>query len=373
MTDAATSGPPAEPSTDAWLRHLTTRATGVALTPPVQPEALMDDEWARLHGRVTTGRITWTLLDAVLSGDLPATDEQAQQAARSHRDAMGVAVHLEQDMRLTSGILRRVGIDTRALKGPAVAHLDCDDPSQRDFGDIDLLVHSADMTATVTALEAAGYERGLPAARSHLDRILNKSVTMHSPGRWELDLHRTLFPGAFALVVSEPVLWDAPEAFVVGDDPYLAMSRPMRILQTAGHMVLGSTTPRLSTVRDLIVQLDRLPDPAPLEQAAQDTSLTAVLQAAIEHLILRQLPVPGDWGEWAAAVEPDERGRRLLAEHLAAHGDFNAQARSALRLLPLHQRLWTMAALALPHRNHLAARGLTRRRHLTGRLRRRSG
>lgn len=370
MTDAATSGPPAEPSTDAWLRHLTTRATGVALTPPAQPEPLPDDEWARLHGRVTTGRITWTLLDAVLSGDLAATEDQAQQAALSHRYAMGVAVHLEQDLRLTARILRRARIDTRVLKGPAVAHLDCEDPSQRDFGDIDLLVHSADMTATVAALAEAGFERVLPAVRPHLDRIFNKSVTLHSPGQWELDLHRALFPGAFALVVREPALWDAPEGFVVGDDPFLAMSRPMRILQTAGHLVLGSTTPRLSTVRDLVVQLDRVPEPAPLEQAARDTGLTAVLQAAIEHLVGGQLPVPRGWGEWAATVEPDERGRRLLAEHLGAQGNFNAQARSALRLLPLHQRLSVLAALALPHREHLAARGLTRRGHLAARLRR---
>jgi hypothetical protein len=370
MTDAAASGPPAEPSTDAWLPHLATRATGVALAPPVQPVALNDDEWARLHGQVTTGRITWTLLDAVLTGDLPASDEQAEQAALSHRTAMGVAVRLEQDLRRTSGILRRAGIETRVLKGPAVAHLDYQDPSQRDFGDIDLLVHSADMTATVAALEEAGFERVLPAVRPHLDRIFNKSVTVHSPGGWELDLHRALFPGAFALVLSEPALWDAPEPFVVGDDAFLAMPRPMRILQTAGHLVLGSTTPRLSTVRDLVVQLDRLDDPTPLEQAARDTSLTAVLQAAIEHLDGQQLMVPGDWGDWAATVEPGERGRRLLAEHVGAHGNFNAQARSALRLLPLHQRLSVLAALALPHREHLAARGLTRRRHLAARLRR---
>lgn len=370
MTDAATSGPPDEAPVDAWRRHLATRATGVALAPPVQPEPLAGDEWERLHGQVTAGRITGTLLDAVLTGDLPASDEQAQQAALSHRTAMGVAVHLEQDLRLTARILRRARIDTRVLKGPAVAHLDCHDPSQRDFGDIDLLVHSADMTATVAALEEAGFERVLPAVRPHLDRIFNKSVTLHSPGRWELDLHRALFPGAFALVVSEPALWDAPEPFVVGDDPFLAMSRPMRILQTAGHLVLGSTTPRLSTVRDLVVQLDRLPDPTPLEQAARDTGLTAVLQAAIGHLTDQRLPVPGPWGEWAATVEPGERGRRLLAEHLGAHGNFNAQARSALRLLPLHQRLSVLAALALPHREHLAARGLTRRRHLAARLRR---
>lgn len=373
MTDTPTSGAPAEAHADAWLQHLATRATGVALALPVQREPLPEGAWERLHGRVTAGRITWTLLDAILSGDLAATDEQAREAALSQRNAMGVAVRLEQDLRLTSGILRRVGIDTRALKGPAVAHLDCQDPSQRDFGDIDLLVHSADMTATVAALEDAGFERVLPAVRSHLDRIFNKSVTLRSPGGWELDLHRALFPGAFALVVSEPLLWDAPEGFVVGDDPFLAMSRPMRMLQTAGHLVLGSTTPRLSTVRDLIVQLDRLPDPAPLEQAARDTSLTAVLQASIGHLSDQRLPVPGRWAEWAARVQPDERERRLLAEHLAANGDFNVQARSALRLLPLHQRVRVMTALALPHRDHLEARGLTRRRHLAGRLQRRSG
>ena len=90
MTDMATD----EPRADTWLRHLTTRATGVALTPPAQPEPLTRDEWDRLHGHVTAGRITWTLLDAVLSGDLPATDEQAQQTALSHRHAMGVAVRL---------------------------------------------------------------------------------------------------------------------------------------------------------------------------------------------------------------------------------------------------------------------------------------
>ena len=372
ITAASTSESSAEPPADAWIRHLLTRSTAAELPAPPQVEPLADEEWERCHGRVTTGRITGTLLDAVLSGDLPATDEQARQASLSHRNAMGVAVRLEQDLRLAGRILGEAGIDTRVLKGPAVAHLDYDDPSQRDFGDIDLLVHSADMTATVAALEVAGYERVLPAARSHLDQIFNKSVTLHSPGRWELDLHRALFPGAFGLVVSESGLWDDPEAFVVGDDAFVAMPRPMRILQTAGHLVLGSTTPRLSTVRDLVVQLDRLPDPAPLEQAARDTSLTAVLQAAIEHLVGRQLLVPGGWGEWAATEKPDQRGRRLLAEHLAARGDFNAQARSALRLLPLHQRLSVTAALALPHRDHLAARGLTRRRHLTRRLRRRN-
>lgn len=368
MTDAATNGP--EPPLDAWLRHLLTRSTTVVAPPPPLEQPLADPDWDHLHRQVAAGRITGALLDAVLGGDLPATDEQARQAALAHRDAMGVAVTLEQDLRRTARILRRAGIDTRVLKGPAVAHLDYDDPGQRDFGDIDLLVHSAHMTGTVAALDEAGYERVLPAARPHLDCVFNKSVTLHSPGRWELDLHRALFPGAFALVVPETELWADPEPFVVGDDPLLAMSRPMRILQTAGHLVLGSTAPRLSTVRDLVVQLDRLPDPAPLEQAARASSTTAVLQAAIGHLVYRRLPVPGGWGPWRATVEPDERERRLLAEHLDAHGDFNAQARAALRLLPLHRRLAVMAALALPHRDHLDARGLTRRRHLTGRLRR---
>lgn len=365
MSDAGRSESPDAP----WLRYLLSRDTGSAVPPPAEPEALADEDWDRLRGRVVDGRTTGALLDTVLVGDLPATGAQVEQASLAHRNAMGVAVRLEQDLRLTGQVLVGAGVDSRVLKGPAVAHLDYDDPSQRDFGDIDLLVHSADMTASVAALSEAGYERVLPAARPHLDRVFNKSVTVHSPGGWELDLHRALFPGAFALVVSEAALWDDPQPFVVGDDPFLAMPAPMRVLQTAGHLVLGSTTPRLSTVRDLIVQLDRLDDPAPLEQAARNTSTTAVLQAAIGYLTDRQLPVPGPWAEWAATVEPDERGRRLLAEHLAADGDFNAQARSALRLLPLHRRLWVMAALAVPHRDHLAARGLTRRRHLAGHLR----
>ena len=60
-------------------------------------------------------------------------------------------------------MLRRSGLDHRALKGAAVAHLDYPDPALRSFIDVDLLVRAEEWDDAIQVLREAGGSVSLPS------------------------------------------------------------------------------------------------------------------------------------------------------------------------------------------------------------------
>lgn len=349
-----------------WTQHLLVRGTGGDLPSPQADGPLPDAEWAEVVAQVQAGRITWALLDAVVSADLATTDDQARAARTYHQQAMAVAVRLEQLLRTAGGVLRSAGVEHRVLKGPAVAWLDAAAPEQRDFGDIDLLVPSDAVPRALRALGSVGITRIVPPMRLRLDRMLHKGVALRDPRGFEVDLHRSLFPGAFALGTPETVLWARSEEFQVGGDRFLALDSCARTVHTAGHLVLGGANPRLSTARDLVIQIYRHPKAEDVVARGAALKATAVLGAALDALLYLGIPLPAAWDTLArqGALRGTQQEQLQLAKHLAAQGSYRAQTQQAIRALPPLQRWSARAALAFPRREHLRARETTRMGHL---------
>jgi len=268
------------PLAGEWLHHLVGRGTAAQADPPRTARPLDEDGWAALLGTVVDGRITESLLDATVSGDLPASVEQLEAAAAAHATAMGLALVLERRLLEVHALLTRADVDLTVLKGPAVAHLDWDDPNQRDFGDIDVLVRSDQVATALRTLTRARYERPVPPLRPVLDRVFAKGATLLDPTGYEIDVHRTLAPGSFGLTVDEAALWADRQPFVLAGTTFRALDAGARLAHTAAHQTLGSPVPRLSTVRDLLRQVGQVPVDVGTARAAA-LGLTAVLADAL--------------------------------------------------------------------------------------------
>jgi hypothetical protein len=132
-------------------------------------------------------------------------------------------------------LLAAKGVESRILKGSAVAHLDYDHPGLRSFIDLDVLVRAGDIDRAVGVLSSASFRRTLPEPRPGFDRRFDKGMTLISPSGFELDLHRTFVLGPWGLRVNLDQLWDQGQEFRVG-------GRALR----ARRSLIGSSTPAIT-------------------------------------------------------------------------------------------------------------------------------
>lgn len=157
------------------------------------------------------------------------------------RRATAEAVALEATTAAAVGALRAAGIETRVLKGVAVAHLDYPLPELRQFGDIDVLVRGPDMAGAVSVLGAVGFVRHYAEPYEGFDEFIGKGVAVENPDRTVVDLHRTLALGWFGTHLDTEQLWSNGEEFVLGSVPMHALGRSERFVHCALHMALSPT------------------------------------------------------------------------------------------------------------------------------------
>lgn len=138
---------------------------------PHQVTSTLDDTvWAELVHRCETNRIVGLLGSAIGAGDLPVSEAQFDQAVDLLRTELSAMLVIEQHLLRTLEVLRRAGVEAKALKGPAVAHLDYPNPSMRLFSDVDLLVHPTQFDEAIDAIVATGVERRFTELRRGFDR-----------------------------------------------------------------------------------------------------------------------------------------------------------------------------------------------------------
>ena len=75
------------------------------------------------------------------------------------------------------------------------------DPALRSFGDVDILVGGADFDAAVGALAALGFRRRFVEPRPGFDARFSKGACLERADGLEIDLHRTLAPGPFGMLL----------------------------------------------------------------------------------------------------------------------------------------------------------------------------
>ena len=334
--------------------------------PGVEIRHVPTDGWDLLLEAAVDERAVSLLASAVDAGSLTADDPDALAALLAeHEAAMCRCVLLEQALLDIAAVLRRSGVEFRVLKGPAVAHLDYPDAAWRTFGDVDLLVRSADYDRAVRALEDWGGRRRSQEVRAGFDRRFGKGVCVIGPAGVQVDLHRMLAGGAFGLAADNAVLFADADEVRIGDESLPTLPRDLRFFHACQHAMLGDWPSRLVPLRD-VAQLRFMTDvdlDATLRVAARWRS-TIVIARAIE-LASATLALPPDPVlEWAASYEGSRFERRSLAAYL---GPRRSYARQMATGLPAVRGLGAKAsyasALLLPDRGYVG-------RHDGGYLRR---
>lgn len=239
---------------DCWLDWIAAYGLpGSMHEPPSSP--LDAAEWDRLLTAVRRHQLIGLLWQALEDGILTVEESRRDQVSRAHIDAMAGAVLLEAELLHVVRELRAHGIETRVLKGTAVAHLDYPNPALRPFGDVDLLVRSDDIDAAVRTLTGLGYPRSFSEPRRGFDRRYGKGASFRNERGYELDLHRTFVMGPFGLRIPLASLWQEKRTFSVGGVVLDALGDDERFLNACYSAAISDPLPRRATQRDIAQML----------------------------------------------------------------------------------------------------------------------
>lgn len=329
-------------------------AVGESPDRPVSPQV-----WRSLLSAARYQRITGHLVQAIVDGVLPATDEQAEDASSAHFKAMCAVLTLERFLLDVAGELADSGIDIRVLKGSAVAHLDYPDPTLRSFGDIDLLVRSEDFDAAMTKLTEEGHESQFPEPRPGFNRRFGKGNSFAGRTGNEIDLHRTFVMGPFGLTVDLQQLWRTQQWFTVGGRRLPALGAEERFMHACYHAALGDVTPRLVPLRDVAqmvlfgrVDMDRVTELRREWQA--DAVVARAVRVAWETLQVADVTA---LSAWARRHRPDAKARQSLAVYTDPAQSYAARCFAAVGAIPrVRDKAFFLRALAFPQPNYVVGR-----------------
>jgi hypothetical protein len=325
------------------------------------PDRPLDDQaWDVLLGAARHHRMTGLLMATVTDGAMPATRSQAQAARGAHRAVHLHVMALERELTRVAELLTGAGIDSRVLKGCAVARLDYSVPTLRSFVDVDVLVRDTDIDRAVAVLAAQGFRRTLAEPRPGFDRRFDKGMTLIPPGAlYELDLHRTFVLGPWGALMKPRELWDEGEAYTVGGTTLRALSRPNRFLHSCFHMALGDWPLRLGSIRDVAEMLDGAEEDADVVlRTARSWSAEAVVAAAVSDTRrLLGIREGGYLAEWADRRILTRRELTWLALYNSTNKTFTAQAVATVRVLPRwRDKTAYLRALVLPDARYVDGR-----------------
>jgi hypothetical protein len=147
-------------------------------------------------------------------------------------------------------LLRAAGIEWRLLKGAATAYLLYPDPSQRDIGDVDLLVRPEDFDGATDALARGGIVwREYPAPGDAHRRVGHERTLLHHL-RVEVDLHRRVQAVHRRSALSQDFAFADPTTVHIAGREVAAMSLPAILVHACLHLAARET--RASTLADLI-------------------------------------------------------------------------------------------------------------------------
>ena len=245
--------------------------------------------------------------------EVPATIRTA------HLEVMAAAVRLEHHLLDVTAILAQADIDCAVLKGAATAHLDYENPSLRQFGDVDLLVRPANSP------EHARYWRSRAGVgRTHCPATTSDShhaITFRRPPGVEVDLHQHIGHRSLGqLIPTDELLADSVPYDIAGYTLH-ALARPDRLIHAAVHSVASHAEyHRLSSIADVLLLAEAMAHDAEsiLDRADRWRVRPLLTQAIAEayDTAQQQLPMP-----WLAALaeRPARRDRFVERAYLGPH------------------------------------------------------
>jgi hypothetical protein len=303
----------------------------VGATGPLEPTQVDWSQWAEL---AKTERVIPLLHRIVTTSTTNLSLAQLEGTTAMQLDVMATMVQFEHDLLKVASTLADTNCRYAVVKGAATCHLDYDDASLRQFGDLDVLVAPADFVRAHSALSDQGWVQAYSLPRHH-DRFTH-AITLRKSGRVEVDLHQHIAHRALGLLIpTEDLLADTVEFHVAGQ-VLQALRDEDRLIHSSIH-ALASRAPynRLSGTADVLVLAE-----------AQSEAASSILDRAgswgVRSLVLRsielayqaaQLPVPPNW---LAQTRNERTGRASLVEaaYLAERRRPVLEELAYLRIMP---------------------------------------
>ncbi|MEQ8719167.1 MAG: nucleotidyltransferase family protein [Acidimicrobiales bacterium] len=340
-------------------------------------EPLPAAQWRRLRASADRHRVVGMLGHLVVHGRLAVTDAQFDDVAADMERWAGHVLVVEDLAVRATAALEAGGVDVRTAKGVALAHTVYPAPEARVFADVDLFVPAASIDAAVELLgDELGAQRALPELRPGFDHEFAKEVMLETSAGFELDLHRTLVPGAFGLLVPLDELYDHRPTFHLAGRELATFDTVHHAVYSAMSVALADIPVRYSALADLVLLVGQGGDDvAEVIATAHRWGQAIVLQRAV-HLVGHHLGVwPSDHPlvTWADRYRPGRREKLLLASNLAAGRTYLRQLAAVAVLDGVGRRGRYLRALVSPSDEYLAARDWRRGSHVTRAWRRLRG
>lgn len=341
-------------------------AYGLPTTHTIESVPLDDEAFERVCAACENHRLLGLLTKAVRDEQVVLTEGQHDELELQYRAWLEHALRVERLVLDATLVLDQHRIPSRVLKGVALAHTAYDDPNERVFGDVDLLVPGAQLTRAARVLaDALDGTRAQPELRRGFDDRFGKEAMLKVRGL-ELDLHRTFVEGAYGLTVRLEDLFAPPYRFPLGVHELEALPMPQRLLHACYAAAFGDWPPRLISLRDLAQIVHReQPNLTDVLLMAREWQCEPIVARAVtlawdQLALVRRPPLV----EWAHRFEPTRHQQRMLAWHEGPARSFTSQAAALLVLPTWDDRLAYLRAVAIPDPSYLKARGFTVTSHV---------
>ena len=340
------------------LRAIARTALGATATAPGSSGVPVADESALLDA-IGRERLTGLAISAVERGELRLSAAGGDELWVRHEDQLMLDLRLERLLVQAATLLERADIPYRALKGPVLAHTVYTDPALRSFGDVDLLVPDDLFDRAIATLRALDFERRFIEPRNGFDARFSKGACLERADDLELDLHRTLAPGAFGLRLGGAGLFARPPRFFdVAGTTIVGIDRELAFVHACFHAALGDFPPRLVPLRDVVELHEAGFDGAAVMDLIRSVRCESVLQRAV-HLVDAELDIhlEGELPDWVRAYRSTRFDRWALRGYDREDRSYATQVAASLCALPtVRDRAVYVAALAFPRRDYVLAR-----------------
>lgn len=303
-----------------------TWATAVAaygLGPPrdVLADGPVDETtWPRLLELARKQRLVGLLRAVAQDGVLALRGSQWGRLEEAHGETLSETAVAEQRTAEISDLLIESGIESRILKGPALAHLDYPSAGLRPFLHGNLLVRSDQFVDAIATLSRLGYSRIHAEPVAGFDARFRKGTVLISGSGFMVEIHRTIADGPYAMIVEHDELFRSSADVAVGGHNLLALGPEERLLHACFEARVGDTKPLLIRLRDIVqlvlshdLDLERI-EVLSGSWGAQSLVAEAVRRAWTLLGVTDMVPLSA----WAAKHPTTRREhKRLLAYHTA--------------------------------------------------------
>lgn len=326
------------------------------LDAPERIEHIDDVAWRRLVDVLVAQRCTGQAVRAWREGGFELDPQRLATLLDRHEEQLALDLRIERFIIDCCEALTNAGIEFRVVKGPAIAHRFYTDPSERSFGDGDVLVRRRDFAATLETLSGVGLVRRMASPRRSFDRFIKAACLVDVDGM-QLDVHQTLAPGPYGVLIDTDALFERPATVTLGNSTLPCLADDATLLHACAHAVLGDPVPRLMSCRD-VAQILASIDHARAIETFERFRAGAIAQRAVGVVQLTLGFTPnGAFVDWALAHALSRSDRWRLDSYECDGSRYAAQTAATFWVLPtIRDRFAFASALAFPRHGYVTDR-----------------